>query len=214
MQSTNNQLQADKFAMEGFLVVMPDLFESDPAPNSSSTIEEMNPSIIEQIKIRAAETAKSFMIDMWLARHTSEKVLPIIQRVIEGVKEEFADAVAGGGGIYGVGYCFGAKYIIQLAGEKADTVAWGQKAQDEETRVATNGPHIKVGAVAHGTLVTQEDFEGTKAPLMLICVENDQLFPDEVREAGEEYLRKAQVEHKIEIYPGVPHGKVYPSSFL
>jgi dienelactone hydrolase len=35
MQSVNNQLQADLFAKEGFLVVMPDMFDNDPAPNSS-----------------------------------------------------------------------------------------------------------------------------------------------------------------------------------
>lgn len=212
--SKNNQIQADKFATEGFVVVMPDLFNNDPAPNSSSTIEETNPSIIEQIKIRAAETAKSFMIDMWLARHTPEKVLPIIYQVINGAKEEFADAIASGGGIYGIGYCFGAKHIIQLAGEKPDTVTWGQKVTDEESRVVSDGPHIKVGAIAHGTLITKEDFEGTKSPLMLICVENDQLFPDDVREAAEEFLKKNNVEHKLEIYPGVPHGRSFPKCIV
>ena len=34
--------------------------------------------------------------------------MPILQRFIAGAKEEFADAVANGGGIYAVGYCFGA----------------------------------------------------------------------------------------------------------
>lgn len=44
--------------------------------------------------MRFAETSKSFMIDMWLARQTPEKVLPIIHKVIEAAKAEFADAVA------------------------------------------------------------------------------------------------------------------------
>lgn len=54
LHSINNQLQADKFAREGFLVVMPDMFENDPAPNSSSTVEETNVSIIEQISKRGS----------------------------------------------------------------------------------------------------------------------------------------------------------------
>ena len=33
--SINNQLQADRFASEGFLVCMPDMFGDDPAPSSN-----------------------------------------------------------------------------------------------------------------------------------------------------------------------------------
>ncbi|MBE7180934.1 MAG: hypothetical protein INR71_06950, partial [Terriglobus roseus] len=36
VRSTNNQLQADAYASAGFLVVMPDLFDGDPAPNSAT----------------------------------------------------------------------------------------------------------------------------------------------------------------------------------
>lgn len=103
VHSKNNQVQADRFAEEGFLVIMPDMFENDPAPNSSA-VDETNHSMIEQFKMAAAETVKSFMIDMWLARHTPEKILPVIHKVLESAKEEFADAVANGDGVYGVGY--------------------------------------------------------------------------------------------------------------
>ena len=51
-----------------------------------------------------ATTAKSFMVDMWLARQTPEKVLPLLRKVVEGAKEEFADAVANGGAVYADGY--------------------------------------------------------------------------------------------------------------
>lgn len=187
-------------------MVMPDLFGGDPAPNSSSAAEESNASIIEKVKMRAAETAKSFLIDMWLARHTPEKVLPIIHRVLDGIKEEFADAVANGGGIYGVGYCFGGKYILLLSSEKPTTVAHGEKLADEEAGVVKAGPYLKAGAVAHGTLVTAEDFEGLKSPVSLVCVENDQLFPESVREAGEKYAKEHGVDCEFKTFSGVPHG--------
>jgi len=206
LHSTNNQLQADKFAQEGFLVVMPDMFENDPAPNQGSTVEETNHSIIEQIKMRAVETVKSFQIDMWLARHTPEKVLPILHKVIEGAKEEFADAVANGDGIYGCGYCFGAKYIMILGGERSDPVAWGQKVPDSGSVSTKKGPFLKVGAVAHGTDIRPDDFEGLKVPVTLACVENDQLFPDDIREAGEKLLKERGLEHEFLTYAGVPHG--------
>lgn len=206
LHSENNQIQADNFAKEGFLVVLPDMFSDDPLPGSATYQEEKDPSIIEQIKLRAAETAKSFLIDMWLARQTPEKVLPILHKVIEAAKDEFADAVASGGGIYSVGYCFGGRMTLLLAGERPDTVGWGQQAKDEEAGVAKKGPYIKAGAIAHATLVTREDFEGTKAPLVFICVENDQLFADEIKEHGEKYLKENNIESEFKTYSGVPHG--------
>lgn len=124
-------------------------FDGDPAPNSAdvTSAADSGASFIEKLKFTAAETAKSFLIDMWLARHTPEKVMPILHRVIEGAKEEFADAVANGGGIYAVGYCFGAKYVLILGGEQLETV---HAPTDEEQGLATRAPLIKAGAIAHG----------------------------------------------------------------
>lgn len=87
---------------------------------------------------------------MWLARQTPEKVLPLLRKVIGGAKEEFADAVANGGGLYAVGYCFGAKYVLLLGSELPDSVAQSQATKDEEQAPAKPAPVIKVGALAHG----------------------------------------------------------------
>lgn len=172
VHSTNNQIQADLLAAEGFVVIMPDQFGGDPAPNTKamSSEEPPSPSILEQFKLRAAETAKSFLVDMWLARQTPEKVLPILLKVIETAKDEYADAVAHGGGIYSVGYCFGGKYTTLLAGEHPDSLLTGQAPKDEEAGMVNKGPLIKAGAVAHATLVTREDLKGVKVPLSFVCV--------------------------------------------
>jgi dienelactone hydrolase len=145
---------------------------------------------------------------MWLARHTPEKVLPVLHKVIEGAKEEFADAVANGGGIYGVGYCFGAKYILILAGELPDTVAWGQaQPGDEEQGTVKKEPVLKAGAVAHGTMVYKEDLEGVKSPMYIAAVENDPLFSeDEVLTPGRRAMENNKVEHEVQVFSGVPHG--------
>lgn len=87
---------------------------------------------------------------MWLARQTPEKVLPIVTKVIEGAKEEFADAVANGGGVYAVGYCFGGKYVLLLASEQPTTAAESEATKDEEKGVGKGEPLIKAGALAHG----------------------------------------------------------------
>lgn len=214
---------------------MPDLFDGDAAPNATTTIDPDQvategggtSSFLENFKIKAAETAKSFLIDMWLARHTEEKVLPILHKVLDGCKDEFADAVANGGGIYAAGYCFGGRYVLLLAAERKAVAGDGggfaagllsaggtqQKPADEESGGAAaqnHGPYIKAGALAHATLVARDDFEGLKAPVSLACVENDPLFPDDVRKYGEDHLSKAGVEHEVQVYPGVPHGKSQP----
>ena len=175
VHSTNNQVQADMFAQQGFVVIMPDQFKGDPAPSSnkatlSSPVEPQSPGILERIKLGVAETAKSFQVDMWLARQTPEKVLPILLNVVETCKDEYADALAHGDGIYCVGYCFGGKYAVMLAGEQPDTAGQGQAAKDEEAGTVMKKPLIKAGAVAHATLVTREDLKAVKAPLTMVCV--------------------------------------------
>lgn len=194
---------------------MPDLFEGDPAPNSATVPDaESQPSLLETFKLKAVETAKSFLIDMWLARHTEEKTMPLIEKVIEAASNEFADARGYAGGIYAVGYCFGARYVLLLASQRQQSqqgswIGVQSKPADEEAgqEANTKGPLIKAGALAHATLVSPEDFTGLKAPLSLVCVESDPMFPDEVRTQGEDHMSKINLEHEVQVYPGVPHGK-------
>jgi dienelactone hydrolase len=123
--------------------------------------------------------------------------------------------------VYAVGYCFGARYVLLLASERPPhqqgiPTPWSatQKVSDEEGQASkTVGPYIKAGALAHATMVSKDDFQGLKAPVSLVCVENDPLFPDEVRTAGEDYMSKNNVEHEVSVYPGVPHGMSSSSSF-
>ncbi|KAI0472558.1 dienelactone hydrolase [Xylariaceae sp. FL0804] len=215
LKSNNNQIQADKFAEEGYVVVMPDLFEGEPAPTTSTIpdSEIQSASLLETFKLKAAETAKSFMIDMWLARHTEDKVMPILEKVLSACEGEFADAVGNGGGIYAVGYCFGGRYVLLLAKEHTSSQAgWSgaKKPADEEAGEgqgpSKKGPYIKAGALAHATLVSHDDFSNLKVPVSLVCVEQDPMFPDSVREAGEDVMSKDNVEHEVQVYPGVPHG--------
>ncbi|KAI9900389.1 hypothetical protein N3K66_004651 [Trichothecium roseum] len=200
IQSVNNQIQADEYAAEGFLVLMPDMFGGDLAPGSSAVIDESS-SLLEQVKLKAAEMAKSFVIDMWLARITPDKVMPILHKVIEAAKDQYADAVKHGEGIYAVGYCVGGRFVLLLGKETKKP-----EGGDEETGDQKTGPYIKAGAVAHAASVDPEDFKDVKVPLSLVCVENDPLFSDAVRTVGEETMSNANLEHEVQVYPQVPHG--------
>lgn len=208
IHSVNNQLQADAFAQRGFLVVMPDQFGGDPAPKTTTTPADAaaaGVTLIERIKLGMGEAAKSFMIDMWLARHTPSSVLPRVQKAVEGAREAYADAVANGGGIYGAGYCFGAKYVLLLCGSRTEEEA-GRKAEDVEDATALKEPELKCGAIAHGTMVTREDIETVRVPVAMACVKDDSLFPDDVREQGKASLELNKVEHDVKVFEGVPHG--------
>lgn len=183
---------------------MPDLFKGDAAPNSSAIEGEDTGSVLDQVRMRAVETAKSFMIDMWMARHTEGRILPVLHKVIDGCKEKFADAVQHGGGVYAVGYCIGGRYVLLLGSERS--APEGQPV-DEEAGAVRQGPLIKVGALAHAASVTPDDFKDLKVPVSIVCVENDPLFPDDVRTAGEDAMATAGLEHEVRVYPGVPHGE-------
>ncbi|KAH7325980.1 Alpha/Beta hydrolase protein [Stachybotrys elegans] len=198
IKSTNNQIQADNYASEGFLVVMPDMFGGD-MPFAPSITDD-SASLLERVKMKAVEITKAFVIDMWLARVTEEKVMPILHKVIDAIHDQYADVVKSGGGIYAVGYCVGGRFVLLLGKETQ------QRGSDEESAPVKKGPYIKAGAVAHGASVTPDDFKDIKVPLSLVCVENDSLFPDEVRTAGEDTMSAADLEHEVQVYPGVPHG--------
>lgn len=179
---------------------MPDFLSGDVSP-ASTAITDDSSSVLEQVKLKAVEVTKSFMIDMWLARITPDKVMPILHKVIEAAQEQFAEAIKNGEGIYAVGYCVGGRFVLLLAQENEET------SGDEESAAVKKGPYIKAGALAHGASVAPDDFKNLKAPLSLVCIEDDPLFPDAVRTAGEDALSKANLEHEVQVYPGVPHGE-------
>ena len=125
--------------------------------------------------------------------------------MIGAATDEFADAVANGGGVYAVGYCFGGKFVCLLAANQAAPAE--KKPRDEELgKKEEEGPLIKCGALAHGTMITREDIEGIRVPVSMVCVEQDPLFSDEVRVSGKEYLEKEGREFEMQVYEKVPHG--------
>jgi dienelactone hydrolase len=214
-----NKLQADAYAEQGYLVIMPDQFNNDPAPNAVFSAGDNNTSFLESLKLRAAEVAKSFRLDMWLARHTPSSVLPRLSKVLSAVKDEFADAVQAGGGVYCVGVSVGGRHALLLASELGADVLEGQKEVSEEAAgkveegMIRRGPAVKAAVILHGATIEREDFTGVKSPIALLTVDEDALFSDEVREAGVKSLKEKGVEVQEWTYPGVPHGKLISVKF-
>ncbi|KAI1821464.1 dienelactone hydrolase [Xylaria intraflava] len=90
----NSKLMADQFAANGYLTLIVDLFNGDPAP--------LNP-------------PEGFQIFSWLEKgtngdnpHTKEQVDPIVVESIKWLQTEKGIKKLGA-----VGYCFGAKYVAR-----------------------------------------------------------------------------------------------------
>ena len=88
---TNSKLLADDYAMKGYLAIVPDLFHGDAATFSDVA-------------------AGNFDIHTWLRNHPTNKVDPIIETIIDYVRQELGYTRIGA-----AGYCFGAKVSLIMA---------------------------------------------------------------------------------------------------
>jgi len=84
----NPQLIADQFAANGYLTVVPDLFNGDALPLN-----------------RPAD----FDFQAWRAKHSTDVVDPIVEATIKELKEKHGVKKIGT-----VGYCFGAKSVVRF----------------------------------------------------------------------------------------------------
>lgn len=136
-------------------------------------------------------------------------------KVLQAVKDEFADAVQAGGGVYCVGVSVGGRHALLLASELGADVFEGQKEVSEEAAgkveegMVRRGPAVKAAVILHGATIEREDFTGVKSPIGLLSVNEDPLFSDEVRQAGIKSLKEKGVDVQEWTYPGVPHGKAH-----
>ncbi|KAF7115808.1 hypothetical protein CNMCM5793_003448 [Aspergillus hiratsukae] len=86
----NAQLLADEFAGNGYLAVIPDLFQKDA------------------ISLSDMESGKADL-PAWLPKHQTANVDPVVESTIKYLRQEL-----GVKKIAGVGYCFGGKYVCRF----------------------------------------------------------------------------------------------------
>ncbi|KAA8917254.1 hypothetical protein TRICI_000592 [Trichomonascus ciferrii] len=108
----NNQLLADEFAKAGYLTVVPDLFQKDPAPlNPPGGMQEL--------------------MTNWLPNHGVEVSKPICDKVLEAIKAELKPKFIGA-----AGYCYGAKHAVMYSGTKTvDSIAIAHPSMITEDEV-------------------------------------------------------------------------------
>ncbi|THH18711.1 hypothetical protein EW146_g2328 [Bondarzewia mesenterica] len=141
----NNRLLVDDFAKNGFQVYFPDLFDGDAVPAD-------------------AFNNGDFDLNGWFRKNGPEKLGPRIDAVIKGLKEQGVTRFGA------TGYCFGVRYVFNLALENK----------------------IDVAVASHPTLIEFSDlekyFEVSKAPLLINSCEFDPQFTAEKQAKADEVL--------------------------
>jgi len=90
----NSKLLADDFALNGFKVIAPDLFDGDPLPSD------------------ALSSGSTFDFMAWLQKHMPDTTQPLVDKVISALKEQGITTFGT------IGYCYGARIGFNLAFSK------------------------------------------------------------------------------------------------
>ncbi|KAH9483294.1 Hydrolase tropI [Psilocybe cubensis] len=168
-QFINNQLLADDFAANGFRTFIPDYFNGDPIPADA-----------------VVDGALKFDIASWRLNHGPDKTRPPLDKVISALKEQHGVTTFGA-----TGFCFGGRYVFDLAFENI----------------------IKVAVVSHPSMLQiPADLEKyatvATAPLLINSCETDAAFPQEACAQADALLAEAKFApgYKREHFPGCAHG--------
>ncbi|KIK81524.1 hypothetical protein PAXRUDRAFT_832781 [Paxillus rubicundulus Ve08.2h10] len=162
----NTKLLADDFARNGFKVVAIDYFNGE-----AISTEAMNDPTFDWMA--------------WIGEHGAGVTRPPLDKVIAALKVEGVKDFAA------TGYCFGGRYVFDLAFDRV----------------------LKVAAVAHPSLLkVPEDlhkFKETKTPLLINSCTVDQQFPHASQEKADEILGGGSATAELyrrEYFEGCAHG--------
>lgn len=156
---SNVKLMADQFAEAGFYVLTPDLFNGDPVP--------------------ANPPADFDLFTVWLPKHGPAVTRPIVDQFMAGLASEVKPKY-----VAAVGYCYGAKYAIQLLGEGS----------------------VHAAGVAHPSFVTIEEAKAIKGPLLICGCEIDPIYTDDLRHQTEAALKEIGATYHTTFAAGCEHG--------
>ncbi|KAL6188704.1 hypothetical protein ACLB2K_040095 [Fragaria x ananassa] len=150
---------ADKIAAAGFFAVVPDFFYGDPY-------------------VLAADGSRD-SLPAWLKGHGADKGFEDVKVVIEALKSKGVCAIGA------VGFCWGAKVVVELA----------------------KGDFIQAAVLAHPSFVTLDDIKAVKVPISILGAEIDRMSPPELVKQFEEALTaKSEIKSHVKIFPKVSHG--------
>ncbi|KAK7264534.1 hypothetical protein RJT34_32143 [Clitoria ternatea] len=151
------ELLADKVAAAGYYVVVPDLLDGEPYNPQDSNRP----------------------ITAWLKDHGPDKGFEAAKPIIEALKSKGVSAIAG------VGFCWGAKVVVELAKARL----------------------IQTAVLLHPSFVTLDDIKVVDTPIAILGAEIDHISPPELVKQFEQVLAaKSGVLSFVKIFPKVEHG--------
>lgn len=170
-QHVNSQLLVDDFARNGYQVIAPDYFAGEPVP---VTVVKDDFSL-----------DPSYDLGAWVARHNEASVRPILDKVIEALK------VQGITRFGATGYCFGGRYVFDLAFENITSVS-----------IASHPSLLNLPEDLHTY------FAKSKAPLLLNTCPIDGQFPPSAQAQADEILGEGKFKpgYQREFWDGCEHG--------
>ncbi|KII87470.1 hypothetical protein PLICRDRAFT_256519 [Plicaturopsis crispa FD-325 SS-3] len=149
LELNNNLLLMDDLARNGFKVVGPDYLNGDPI----------------SIDAEHALSTGTFDLSTWFANHTTERTRALLNAVIAALKAEGVTKFGA------VGYCFGGRYVFDLAFDNVTQAS------------VVNHPSL---------LQVPEDIQRykdtAKAPLLINSCPMDMAYPPEKQALGDEIL--------------------------
>lgn len=116
----------------------------------------------------------------WLGKHSHEKNNNILTGFLSKLREEYKPKF-----VAGIGHCFGAKYVVPQL---------------------TSTGLLDIGAIAHPSNCTEEEFDAITKPLIISASSVDPLFTPELRQKAIDILTKNEADFELTIYLGVHHG--------
>jgi len=158
---------ADDFASNGYKTIIPDYLNNDPVPAD------------------ALGPGSDYDVIAWFTKHTQEATRPPLDKLIGALK------AAGVTKFGATGYCFGGRYVFDLAFDNV----------------------IHAAVANHPTFIAApEDLErykaSSKAPLLINSCEVDKQFPATHQAKADEILGggKFAPGYRREYFPGCTHG--------
>lgn len=145
----------------------------------SGNIQVLIPDLLEG---DAVKDFGSLDFPAWASKHSHDRLQGIVDPFLAKLTLKHLPKA-----IFGIGHCFGAPQVF---------------------RQLTDGGYLTRGAVAHPSMVTEDNIGIVKKPLLISTGPTDVVFRPELRNKTLEILTKNDVLFQMEIFAGADHGYV------